>query len=107
MSVVIADTETLLGLSLQDSFLERLRQEHSPVTIFLVNGVKLQGEIASFDRYSVLLKDTATSMIYKNAISTIVSVNGVAARPGRQAPRMRQFTLTAAPRQAAYPRGHD
>jgi host factor-I protein len=57
---------------LQDPFLNTLRREHVPVSIFLVNGIKLQGQIESFDQYVVLLRNTVTQMVYKHAISTIV-----------------------------------
>jgi host factor-I protein len=57
---------------LQDPFLNVLRKEHVPVSIYLVNGIKLQGQIESFDQYVVLLRNTVTQMVYKHAISTIV-----------------------------------
>ncbi len=60
------------GLLLQDPFLNALRKERIPVSIFLVNGIKLQGQIESFDQYVVLLKNTVSQMVYKHAISTVV-----------------------------------
>ena len=60
------------GQLLQDPFLNLLRKEHVPVSIYLVNGIKLQGHIESFDQYVVLLRNTVTQMVYKHAISTIV-----------------------------------
>ena len=57
---------------LQDPFLNALRREHIPVSVYLVNGIKLQGQIESFDQYVVLLRNTVTHMVYKHAISTIV-----------------------------------
>ena len=60
------------GQTLQDPFLNALRKEHVPVSIYLVNGIKLQGQVDSFDQYVVLLKNTVTQMVYKHAISTIV-----------------------------------
>jgi host factor-I protein len=60
------------GQLLQDPFLNQLRREHVPVSIYLVNGIKLQGQIESFDQYVVLLRNTVTQMVYKHAISTIV-----------------------------------
>jgi host factor-I protein len=57
---------------LQEPFLNALRTEHIPVSIYLVNGIKLQGQIDSFDQYVVLLRNTVTQMVYKHAISTIV-----------------------------------
>ncbi len=60
------------GQALQDPYLNVLRKEHVPVSIFLVNGIKLQGQIESFDQFVVLLKNTVSQMIYKHAISTVV-----------------------------------
>ncbi len=60
------------GQTLQDPFLNALRKERIPVSIFLVNGIKLQGQIESFDQYVVLLKNTVSQMVYKHAISTVV-----------------------------------
>ena len=60
------------GQMLQDPFLNALRREHIQVSIYLVNGIKLQGQIESFDQYVVLLKNVVTQMVYKHAISTIV-----------------------------------
>jgi host factor-I protein len=65
------------GQQLQDPFLNTLRKEHVQVAIYLVNGIKLQGHIESFDQYVVLLKNTLTQMVYKHAISTIVPVRAV------------------------------
>ncbi|ORU89559.1 MAG: RNA chaperone Hfq [Cycloclasticus sp. symbiont of Poecilosclerida sp. M] len=63
--------------NLQDSFLNTLRKEHVPVAIFLVNGIKLQGQIDSFDQYVVILKNAVNQMVYKHAISTVVPSRGV------------------------------
>jgi len=60
------------GQLLQDPFLNALRKEHVPVSIYLVNGIKLQGHVESFDQYVVLLRNTVTQMVYKHAISTVV-----------------------------------
>jgi host factor-I protein len=65
------------GQLLQDPFLNTLRREHVPVSIYLVNGIKLQGQIESFDQYVVLLRNTVTQMVYKHAISTIVPARSV------------------------------
>ncbi len=65
------------GQLLQDPFLNTLRKEHVPVSIYLVNGIKLQGQIESFDQYVVLLKNTVTQMVYKHAISTVVPTRAV------------------------------
>lgn len=62
--------------NLQDVFLNEMRKQHEPVTVFLMNGVKLQGIITWFDNYSMLLKrDGHIQLIYKHAISTIMPVN--------------------------------
>jgi len=58
--------------SLQDPFLNALRKENVSVSIYLVNGIKLQGQIDSFDQFVILLKNTVNQMVYKHAISTIV-----------------------------------
>ena len=60
------------GQSLQDPFLNTLRKERVPVSIYLVNGIKLQGQIDSFDQFVVLLKNSVSQMVYKHAISTVV-----------------------------------
>jgi RNA-binding protein Hfq len=60
------------GQTLQEPFLNALRKEHIPVSIYLVNGIKLQGQIESFDQFVVLLKNAVSQMVYKHAISTIV-----------------------------------
>ena len=66
------------GQMLQDPFLNALRKEHVQVSIYLVNGIKLQGQVDSFDQYVILLKNTVTQMVYKHAISTIVPARAVA-----------------------------
>src|SRR5471032_2113745 len=65
------------GQSLQDPFLNALRKERVPVSIYLVNGIKLQGQIDSFDQFVVLLKNTVSQMVYKHAISTVVPARAV------------------------------
>jgi host factor-I protein len=65
------------GQLLQDPFLNLLRKDHVPVSIYLVNGIKLQGQIESFDQYVVLLRNTVTQMVYKHAISTVVPARAV------------------------------
>jgi host factor-I protein len=69
------------GQLLQDPFLNVLRREHIPVSIYLVNGIKLQGQVESFDQYVVLLRNTVTQMVYKHAISTIVPGRAVTLPP--------------------------
>ena len=63
--------------SLQDPYLNALRKERIPVSIFLVNGIKLQGQIESFDQFVILLKNTVSQMVYKHAISTVVPARNV------------------------------
>jgi host factor-I protein len=65
------------GQLLQDPFLNQLRREHVPVSIYLVNGIKLQGLVESYDQYVVLLRNTVTQMVYKHAISTVVPTRAV------------------------------
>jgi len=65
------------GQSLQDPFLNTLRKERVPVSIFLVNGIKLQGQIESFDQFVVLLRNSVSQMVYKHAISTVVPSRSV------------------------------
>lgn len=65
------------GQALQDPFLNILRREHVSVSIYLVNGIKLQGHIESFDQYVILLRSTVTQLVYKHAISTIVPSRSV------------------------------
>ena len=65
------------GPLLQDPFLNAIRKEHIPVSIYLVNGIKLQGQIEAFDQYVVLLRNTVTQMVYKHAISTVVPTRPV------------------------------
>jgi host factor-I protein len=90
-SLYIFNTENIVnnkGQLLQDPFLNALRREHIPVSIYLVNGIKLQGQVESFDQYVVLLRNTVTQMVYKHAISTIVPGRAVnlAAPAGDEAP---------------------
>lgn len=64
--------------SLQDAFLNDVRKNKNPVTVFLVNGVKLQGVITWFDNFSLLLRrDGASQLVYKHAVSTIMPANEV------------------------------
>ncbi len=65
------------GQSLQEPYLNALRKERVPVSIFLVNGIKLQGQIESFDQFVILLKNTVSQMVYKHAISTVVPARNV------------------------------
>ena len=61
----------------QDPFLNALRKERIPVSIFMKNGIKLQGTIESFDQYIVMLKNVTTQAVYKHAVSTVVPSRNV------------------------------
>ncbi|MGE0858541.1 MAG: RNA chaperone Hfq [Gammaproteobacteria bacterium] len=65
------------GQSLQEPYLNALRKERVPVSIYLVNGIKLQGQIESFDQFVILLKNSVSQMVYKHAISTVVPARNV------------------------------
>ncbi len=65
------------GHLLQEPFLNTLRKEGVIVSVYLVNGIKLQGKVESFDQYVILLRNTVTQMVYKHAISTIVPARAV------------------------------
>ena len=65
------------GQSLQDPFLNALRKDRIPVSIYLISGIKLQGQIESFDQFVILLRSTVSQMIYKSAISTVVPSRNV------------------------------
>ena len=64
--------------SLQERYLNQLRKENVPVSVYLVSGIKLQGEIESFDQFSILLKNSVSQMVYKHAISTIQPARNIA-----------------------------
>ncbi len=65
------------GHTLQDPFLNALRKERIPVSVFLINGIKLTGQVESFDQFVVLLKNSVSQLVYKHAISTIVPARNV------------------------------
>jgi host factor-I protein len=103
--------------NVQDVFLNHVRKSKTPVTVFLVNGVKLQGIITWFDNFSVLLRrDGHTQLVYKHAISTVMPgapiqlFDGAAAQAGtapaaQPGAPLRETTLTIAPREPAPARG--
>jgi len=65
-------------LNLQDSFLNQVRKENLPVTIFLVNGFQLKGTIKGFDNFTVIMEnDGKQMMIYKHAVSTISPIRAI------------------------------
>jgi host factor-I protein len=70
------------GQTLQEPFLNALRKERIPVSIYLVNGIKLQGQIESFDQFVVLLRNSVNQMVYKHAISTVVPARNVSITAG-------------------------
>ena len=73
--------------NVQDVFLNKVRKEKAPVTVFLINGVKLQGVITWFDNFSMLLRrDTHIQLIYKHAISTIMPSGPLSLMEGEAAP---------------------
>ena len=74
------------GQSLQDPFLNALRRERVPVAIYLVNGIKLQGTVESFDQFVVLLRNQVSQMVYKHAISTVVPSRNVRLGNGHDGP---------------------
>ena len=74
------------GQSLQDPYLNALRKERVPVSIYLVNGIKLQGQIESFDQFVVLLRNSVSQMVYKHAISTVVPIRNVDLRASSARP---------------------
>ena len=63
--------------NIQDNFFNQIRKDRSFATIYLVNGIKLQGQVDSFDQFVVLLKNSVNQMVYKHAISTIVPARNV------------------------------
>jgi host factor-I protein len=65
------------GQALKDPYLNVLRKERVPVSIYLVNGIKLQGQVESFDQFVILLKNAVSQMVYKHAISTIVPARNI------------------------------
>ncbi len=70
--------------SLQEPFLNALRKERVPVSIFLMNGIKLQGQIESFDQFVILLRSNVSQMIYKHAVSTIVPARAITIDSGAE-----------------------
>ena len=63
--------------NLQEPFLNALRRDQIPVALYLINGIKLQGTIESFDQFSILLHNNSNQLVYKHAISTIVPTRPV------------------------------
>ncbi|HET6631635.1 MAG TPA: RNA chaperone Hfq [Rhodanobacteraceae bacterium] len=82
--------------SLQDPFLNALRRERVPVAVYLVNGIKLQGTVESFDQFVVLLRGQVNQMVYKHAISTIVPSRNIHIDLAGQEPASKSAELTPA-----------
>jgi host factor-I protein len=83
--------------NIQDTFLNTVRKDKSPITIYLVSGVKLTGKIRSFDKYSVLLENNSQEqLIFKHAISTVVSGRAAAHNDSRPEPRSQSAPASAA-----------
>jgi host factor-I protein len=72
--------------NLQDAFLNQVRKEKNSVTVFLINGVKLQGVITWFDNFCLLLRrDGQSQLVYKHAISTIMPSQNISLYDGEEA----------------------
>jgi host factor-I protein len=90
--------------NIQDTFLNTVRKDKSPITIYLVSGVKLTGKIRSFDKYSVLLENNAQEqLIFKHAISTVVSGRAAPHAEGRIEPKQESRAQSSASSAAAGP----
>jgi host factor-I protein len=76
--------ERALQHVLQDKFLQDLIESKTLVAVFLVNGIRLQGQVEFFDNYIVAVKSTATQLVYKHAISTIVPIDGDVVQPNQE-----------------------
>ena len=78
-----------LTQALQDTFLRHVREHKVPVTVFLTNGVRLQGHVGAFDTYSILLvRDRQAQVVYKHAISTILPSEPVRTGPSSGPPAL-------------------
>jgi host factor-I protein len=71
---------------LQELFMNKLRKDHVPVSIYLLNGIKLNGQIESFDQYTILLKNTISQMVGKHAVATIVPAHAITLHHGVSLP---------------------
>lgn len=89
------------GQSLQEPYLNALRRERIPVAIYLVNGIKLQGTIESFDQFVVLLRNAVSQMIYKHAISTVVPTRNIRLAPAQPAEGEAAAPAESAPEETA------
>lgn len=91
--------------SIQDEFLNNLRREKTTVSMFLVNGIKLVGQIKSFDQYVILLENSVTEVVYKRAISTVVPMTGPVPKPTRREPEIRTARPSGRPLYSRTPGG--
>ena len=67
-----------VNINLQDVFLNQVRKEHTPITIFLVNGFQLKGMVKGFDNYTIVLDtEGKQQLVYKHAVSTIIPVKSI------------------------------
>jgi len=88
--------------NIQDTFLNTVRKDKSPITIYLVSGVKLTGKIRSFDKYSVLLENNSQEqLIFKHAISTVVSGRAGHGEPRVEGRGINPLTHSAVPLESA------
>ena len=88
--------------NIQDTFLNTVRKDKTPITIYLVSGVKLTGRIRSFDKYSVLLENNSQEqLIFKHAISTVVSSRAVMHEAASHRPAPAAAHATAAASESA------
>ncbi len=88
--------------NIQDTFLNTVRKDKSPITIYLVSGVKLTGKIRSFDKYSVLLENNnQEQLIFKHAISTVVSARAGAHFEPRSSSEVREPRVSVGSTEAA------
>jgi host factor-I protein len=88
---------------LQSHFLQDLRESKAPVSVSLVNGIRLQGQIEFFDNYIVAIRSTVTQLVYKHAISTVVPITSVEpdAERSKQADTRPSVTIRTKPSRSA------
>ena len=77
LALALEEPKMAKAQSLQDPYLNMLRKDRVPVSIYLINGIKLQGQIDAFDQFVVLLRNSVSQMVYKHAISTVVPSRAV------------------------------
>ena len=87
--------------SIHNSFLSALCKEAVPVSVYLVNGIKLHGKLQAFDSTALLLKNTTTQLVYQHAISTIVPARHVILEGIKPQPREKTISKKAPPATSA------